>query len=117
MHRVMLLRIGGQKLHLLKMVGALILTGAALGVLGTIAELFKIIKQFGLAQTNPPLAMHVFGMTQEALTGDVMLGFFMMPSAWFMLWLALFIVGAMIYRSGSLVLPIEEEVEVEKKKA
>ncbi len=116
MHRVILLRVGGKKLHLLKMTGALVLVGAGLGVLGTVAELFKLIKQMELAQSNPTLAIQVFGLLPEALTSDLMLGFFMTPSAWFMFWLALFIVGAMVYRSGSLVLPIEEEIEVEKKK-
>ena len=111
MHRVMLIRIGGRKLHLLKMVGALVLAGAALGVISTVAELFRIIKQFQLAQTNSALSMQVFGLLPEALTSDVVVGFFMQPSAWFMLWLALFIIGVMIYRSGSLVVPIEEDVE------
>lgn len=116
MHRVILLRVGGKKFHLLKMTGALVLVGAALGVLGTIASLFKIIKQIELAQINSEIAIQVFGLLPEAITGDVILGLVMIPSAWFMFWLAAFIIGAMIYRSGNLVLPIEEEIEIEKKK-
>lgn len=115
MHRVILLRVGGKKLHLLKMTGALVVVGAALGVLGTISSMFKMVKQLELAQANPQLALQVFGLTTEALTSDLMLGLFMEPSAWFMFWLALFIIGAMIYRSGSIVVPIEEEIETEKK--
>ena len=115
MHRVIFLRIGGKRLHLLKMVGSLVLVGAAMGVLGTIAGLFRLIKQLELAQTNAQVAMQIFGLMPEALTSDIMLGFFMEPSAGFMFWLALFIVGAMIYRSGSIVIPIDEEIEESKK--
>ena len=111
MHRVIFLRVGGKKLHLLKMMGALIVVGSAMGVLGIVAELFRLIKQLGLAKTNSQIALQVFGLMPEALTNDIALGFFMGPSAWFMFWLALFIAGAMIYRSGSIVLPIEEEIE------
>ncbi len=114
MHRVILLRIGGQKLHLLKMTGALVLVGASLGVLGTVSSMFKLIKQVELAQTNSQIALQVFGLTNNALSGDLVLGMFMEPSAGFMFWLALFVIGAMVYRSGSIVLPIEEDIETEK---
>ena len=117
MHRVILLRIGGKKLHLLKMTGALVVVGAALGVLGTVSSMFRIIKQLELAQSSTELAIQVFGLLPSALSGDLMLGYFMIPSAWFMFWLALFIAGAILYRSGSIILPIEEEIDVEKKKA
>ena len=115
MHRVIFLKVGGQRLHLLKMLGALVLVGSALGVLGTVASMFRLIVQIELAQGSGVLAMQVFGLTPEALTGDIILGLFMVPSAWFMFWLALFIVGAMVYRSGSLVIPIEEDTEEAKR--
>ena len=105
---------GGQRFHLLKMTGALILVGAALGVLGTVSSIFRLIKQVELAQTNALIATQVFGLTSDALSGDLVLGMFMEPSAWFMFWLALFIIGAMIYRTGSIVLPIEEDIETTK---
>ena len=114
MHRIILLRVGGKKLHLLKMTGALVVVGSALGVLGSIATMFRLIKQMGLAQLNSQLAIQVFGLTPDAITGDVALGLFMNPSAWFMFWLALFIIGAMIYRSGNVIVPIEEEISTEK---
>ena len=114
MHRIILLRVGGQKLHLLKMVGAFVVVGSALGVLGSISTMFRLVKQIGLAQLNPQLAVQTFGLTSETLTGDVALGLFMNPSAWFMFWLAFFIVGAMIYRSGNVIVPIEEEINTEK---
>ena len=114
MHRVILLRIGGQKLHLLKMTGALVLVGAGLGVLGTVSSMFRMIKQVELAQINSQIAVQVFGLTADAMSGDLILGMFMEPSALFMFWLALFMIGAMIYRSGSIVIPIEEDIETEK---
>jgi len=116
MHRIILLKIGGKRLHLVKVVGALLVCGACLGVLDSIAALFRIVKQVELSQVNPQLAVSVFGLTAEALTSDVVLGFFMLPTAVFMIWLAVFVVGAMVYRSGGIILPIEEDIEVEKKK-
>jgi len=114
MHRIILLRVGGKRLHLLKMTGALVVVGSALGVLGTISTMFRLIKQIELAQLNTQLAIQTFGLTANAITSDIALGLFMAPSAWFMFWLALFIMGAMIYRSGNVIVPIEEEIDTEK---
>jgi hypothetical protein len=111
MHRVILLKVGGAKVHLLKVVGALLVCGGALGVLSAIAELFRTIKQVELAATAPALAEQVFGLTQAALTSDVILGLLTGPAAFFMIWLAVFVAGAMVYRSGSVILPIEEDSE------
>jgi hypothetical protein len=115
MHRVILLKIGGKRLHLLKIAGALVLSGAALGVLATVAEVFRIIKQVELSKSNAALALEAFNLPSSALSNDVVLGLLMQPIAFFMLWLALFVAGAMVYRSGNLVLPIEEEEETERR--
>ncbi len=111
MHRVILLKIGGAKVHLVKIVGALLVFGGGLGVLDSIAILFRILKQVEIASTNPALAESVFGLTQSALTSDIILGYLMGPMALFMVWLAVFVVGAMVYRSGNIILPIEEDIQ------
>ncbi len=113
MHRIIILKVGGKRLHLLKVTGSLVVVGAALGVLSAIASMFRLLKQLELAQLNPQLAAQAFGLTPSAITSDIALGLFMAPSAWLMFWIALFVIGAMVYRSGNVLLPIEEEVEKE----
>ncbi|MCD6523001.1 MAG: hypothetical protein J7K68_04585 [Candidatus Diapherotrites archaeon] len=114
MHRIVLLKIGGKRLQLIKIVGALIVCAASLGVLDSIATLFRIIKQVEIAKTSEQIALSVFGLPPTALTSDVVMGFFMLPTAIFMLWLAVFVIGAMVYRSGGVILPVEENVEISK---
>jgi hypothetical protein len=120
MHRIVLLRIGGKKLHLLKLVGSFTLFGAALGSLDALSQVFLRAEQISIAQANPEFAINVLGITTARLVGErgtgFILGFLMQPLAAFMFWLALFLVGAMVYRTGGFIVPIEEDIETVQEK-
>lgn len=106
MHRVVIASVGKRRIHLLKLVGALVLFGSALGVLDAVAWIFRVIKQIEAVNVNPELSFMIFKLPAKALTGDVILGLFMMPAAMMLLWLALFCIGAMIYRTGEIIIPV-----------
>lgn len=108
MHRVVIATVGERRLHLLKLAGAFIIFGSALGVLDSISWMFRIVKQIEAINVNPELSLTFFQLPAKAVTGDVILGLFMMPSAMLLLWLALFCVGAMIYRTGEIIIPVEK---------
>ena len=106
MHRIVLVGVGERKVHLLRIVGALVIFGSALGVLDKIAQILRLMIQLHAARADPFFSLYVFGLKTSALTNEVMLGFFMEPIAFLFLWLALFCIGVMIYKSGEIVIPI-----------
>jgi len=100
-HRMLLVRVGGRYVHLLKMFGALFTFGAAFNVLSSAYHISAALD--AAAKTYPMSMGDVFGQ----ITG---------PIAWLFIWLALLTVGLALYRSDRTVLPIEEDVVESKPK-
>lgn len=114
MRKVVLFKIGGKKVHLLKVVGALVALGSAFGVLRAVSMFFTLSSQVGLAKSNSEVSMSVFGLLPQSLTDAVLLGHFMEPLVWLFLWLGLLVLGVLVYRSGNIVIPVEEEIRKEE---
>jgi len=95
-HRMLLVRIGGKYVHLLKMFGALFTFGCAFNVLFSAYQLSVVVD---LATWPYPVS-----------TGDVF-GEITGPIASIFIWLALMVIGLALYRSDRTVLPLEEEWE------
>jgi hypothetical protein len=109
-HRVVIARIGDKKIHLLKTVGVLIVLASLLGVLDCVATLSRTAMQVGLASEaglGDFYSVQVFGLDSASLTDQVVLGFFMLPMAFLLLWISVLVIGVMVYRSGGII--IEEE--------
>ncbi|MCD6414595.1 MAG: hypothetical protein J7L23_03120 [Candidatus Diapherotrites archaeon] len=105
MHRVVIATVGKKHIHLLKVVGAFLIFGGAFGILDSIAWMFRIIKQIEAVNVNPELALAIFKLPVKALTGDTLLGLFMLPVAVLMLWFVVFCIGTMVYRTGEVIIP------------
>lgn len=110
MKKTILLKIGGEELHLVNVIGALTVLGSAFGILGAVSDLLKLSSQVYLAKTNSEISIQLFGLLPQHLSDAIILGSFMRPFAWLMLWLGLLVVGAMLYRAGNILLPVEEEI-------
>ncbi|MBN2518035.1 MAG: hypothetical protein JXB14_04275 [Candidatus Altiarchaeota archaeon] len=98
-HRMLLVRIGGKYVHLLKMFGALFTFGCAFNVLFSAYQLSVAVDNAEwLYRLNNISSGDMFGQ----ITG---------PIASIFIWLALMVLGLSIYRSDRTVLPLEEDWE------
>ncbi len=113
-HRIIWLKIGGKRFHLLKLAGAFFVFAAVLKVAEAAYQIFVSANKAVYAQIDPTLIPHLFGWAMGAqpsggafLTEDVV-GVLLGPIATFLFWLGIAVVAIMIYNSGKVVLPIEE---------
>jgi hypothetical protein len=95
-HRMLLVKVGGRYVHLLKMFGALFTFAAAFNVLSSAYQLSTVLDV--VANPYYVSAGDIFG----EITG---------PIASLFLWLAFMILGLALYRSDRSVLPIEEDFQ------
>jgi hypothetical protein len=100
---MVLVKLGGRYLHLLKMFGALFTFGCAFNVLGAAYKLSRAIE--AAIKEIPLVVGNVFGAICSPI-GEIFI------------WLGLMIVGLTLYRSDRVIVPIEEDIEeIKKKKA
>ena len=117
MHRIMIMRIGGRRLHLLKLAGAFVIFWAALMLLSSVYQMFWVaqIVQSANAGTYEAVTMELNGVqvTKPIVAGDgsTQAGLMLPPIASIMFWSALLLIGGMVYKAGGLVLPIDEQMQ------
>ena len=105
--------VGGGRLK--NVVSALIIGASGLGIIDGVSRIFTAIRQLDLAKTNIEVALNAFGLVPEAITNDLIWGKLMLPISSILMWLALLVIGASIYKSIEIGLSIEETKEPEKK--
>ena len=111
MHRIVWLRIGGTKIHLLKLTGALLIAGALLKTFESAYQIFVTASKASVAQARPDLVPQFFGWAidpQYGFTMQDVVGVMMGPLANFVFWLGAATIALMIYQSGKTIFPIEE---------
>jgi hypothetical protein len=114
MHRVIFLRVGSRKLHLLKLMGACLFFSSALYFLNNIYRIFETSDKLMIYTRTPSLA-EAAGFYGGISVSDI-IGVLMEPVAQALLWLVFFTAGFVIYRAGYFILPLEEEVDAVKAK-
>lgn len=111
MHRVIWLKLGGRRFHLLKLAGSFFVFAFVLKALEAAYQVFLTVDKATLASGNPSLIVPLFGWgvhAPAAFTAEDVIGVLLGPVASFLFWLALAVVALMIYQSGKIVFPIEE---------
>lgn len=111
MHRMMWLRIGGKRLHLLKLAGAFFVLAAVLMVAQSAYHIFVVVDKANMASMRPELIQQLFGWSIGApftFSAEDILGVLLGPVAEFLFWLGIALVALMVYQSGRIVVPIEE---------
>lgn len=123
MHRVLWIKFGGKTVHLIKLTGALFVVAAVLMVAQSAYNIFVTVQKATYAKAmaqawsayggslseNPIHVLFGWGMgAPYSFTGEDFLGVLLGPVAVFLFWLGIAVVGLMIYRSGQIILPIEE---------
>ena len=118
-HRIVWLKVGGKRFHLLKLAGAFFIFAAVLKVAEAAYQIFVTANKAVYAQIDPTLIPSLFGWAMGAqpsggsfLTEDLV-GVLIGPIAVFLFWLGIAVVAIMIYQSGKVVFPIEEFEQVQ----
>jgi len=111
-HRMLLVRVGGKYIHLLKMFGALFTFACAFNVL---SSAFLLSNTISCYQTpGSTLACDYANMGNVdvmSFSANDMFGLVAGPIASIFLWLSLMVLGLALYRSDRTILPIEEEID------
>ena len=116
MHEIVLFKLGGRYLHLLKLIGAFIVIAAALMLLSDVYRLMWAATIVEEANSGIPhqitASMGSMSITQTLQPNDssTQLGLMLVPLAGIMFWAAFVVAGGVIYRSGQLVVPVEKTV-------
>jgi hypothetical protein len=129
--KVMYFRVGGRDVHLPKLIGAFILLAALLFFVQASAKMFESwdnlkaasacidkanefsdnLNEMTYCQDQAKKSLDLFvRIDQDKLTMKQFFGTLLGPIATVMVWLAVLFFGWIIYRSGDLVLPIEETI-------
>ncbi|MFH1199886.1 MAG: hypothetical protein V1708_02355, partial [Candidatus Micrarchaeota archaeon] len=111
MYRVLWFKIGGQRIHLLKLSGAFLISAGLLKVAEASYNIFITANKIVYAQLNPALIPQLFGWAISApyeFSNQDIVGVMMGPLASFVFWLGIATVALMLYQSGKIVFPIEE---------
>lgn len=115
--RIIWLKVGGKRFHLLKLAGSFFVFASVLMVAQAAYQIFVTANKAIYAQVNPALIPALFGWSIGAapgggafLTEDI-LGVLLGPVAVFLFWLGIAVASIMVYNSGKVLIPIEEEEE------
>lgn len=117
-HRILWLKVGGKRFHLLKLAGAFFVFAAILKVAEAAYQIFVTANKAVYAQIDPTLIPSLFGWAMGAqpsggsfLTEDLV-GVLLGPIAVFLFWLGIAVVAVMVYQSGKVIFPVEEYEQV-----
>ncbi|MFH0971458.1 MAG: hypothetical protein V1835_02720 [Candidatus Micrarchaeota archaeon] len=115
MRRIMWFKIGGQTIHLLKLLGLFILAASLLKVGDSSYGIFVTASKAEAAQFNSDKIVPLFGWSIGGASPDTKefefqdyVGVMMGPLANFFFWLGMATFALMLYQSGKIVFPVEE---------
>ncbi len=111
MHRIIWLKIGGRRVHLIKLAGAFLMLWAVLKVAEAAYLIFVTVQKSIYAQIKPDLVPQLFGWaiaSPYGFSSEDVLGVMLGPVANFLFWLGVAVVVLMFYQSGKILFPIEE---------
>ncbi|MFQ5406760.1 MAG: hypothetical protein ACE5DI_06410 [Candidatus Micrarchaeia archaeon] len=119
MHRMIWLKIGGRRLHLFKLLGAVFGWAAALKLFESAYLIFLEVSKLKAAMVTASLVQEFYGWSMDSVSlveGVVaynvslqdVLGVMAAPVANLLFWFGVVFVAIMVYRSGIVFFPIEE---------
>ena len=114
MYRILWFKIGGQRIHLLKLAGAFLIAASLLKVAEASYNIFVMAYKILFAQLNPNAIPQLFGWAISApfeFGNEDIVGVMMGPLAAFVFWLGVATLALLLYQSGKIVFPVEEYEE------
>jgi hypothetical protein len=112
MHRVVTVKIGNKRFYLLKLIGAFVAFGAALMLLSNVYQMLWVASVIDVANQGETVTLNMLGISDTLKADDVntQTGLFLIPAAGIMFWAAILVVGTVIYKTGSIIVPVEEQI-------
>jgi hypothetical protein len=117
MHRIVLIKIAGKQVHLLKLAGAFIVFWAALMLLSSVFQMFWVAQVVASANAGNTESVTVdlngMSVSKPITAGDssTETGLLLPPIASIMFWSAIVLLGGMVYKMGGIAFPIDERVQ------
>ncbi len=114
MRRIMWFKIGGQTVHLLKLLGIFVLVASLFMVGSSSYNIFLTASKAEAAQYNSEKIDTLFGWSVGGAPGEKefefqdFVGVMMAPLANFFFWLGIATLALMLYQSGKIIFPVEE---------
>jgi len=114
LHKVVWLKIGGKRLHLLKVAGAFFVFAAVMKLAQSLYDIFVTVEKARAALLRPELVPQLFGWSIDSnaliysFSYEDFLGVMLGPVAVFLFWFGMAVVALMIYNAGKIIVPLEE---------
>ena len=126
MKRIVWLKVGDTRLHLVKLAGSFLVVTFMLKVMQAAYNVFLTADKIQAAEMNGNLATTFFGWTMSSgqniiqmlncagpicplpLSLQDKIGIMLAPTADFLLWIGLLVISIMLYQAGKVMFPIEE---------
>ncbi len=114
LHKVVWLKVGGKRLHLLKVAGAFFVFAAVLKLAQSLYDVFVTVEKARAALLRPELVPQLFGWSIDSnalvysFSYEDFLGVMLGPVAVFLFWFGMAVVALMIYNAGKIIVPLEE---------
>lgn len=109
-----LVKIGSQKVHLIKLIGAFVVLGSAFMLL---SDLYRLVSMASVLSgpSAQAITLNFYGLTLQKTVSDIgvgmQAGLMLLPLAGVMFWSAVLSFGAVLYRTGGITLPITERFQ------
>ena len=116
MHRAVTFKIGGRKLHLVRVIAAFIILASAIMLLSDVFKMMQVAEIIQLANRGIPqvVTLDLRGITvtkvMEPYDANLQTGMVLVPIAGILFWSAVIIAGNVLYRAGDILLPIDEDI-------
>ncbi len=114
LHKVVWLKVGGKRLHLLKVAGSFFVFAAVLMLAQSLYSVFVSVEKARAALLRPELVPQLFGWSIDSnaliysFSKEDFLGVLLGPIAVFLFWFGMAVVALMIYNAGKVIVPLEE---------
>ncbi|MBI5226245.1 hypothetical protein HY994_03315 [Candidatus Micrarchaeota archaeon] len=114
LHKVVWLKVGGKRLHLLKVAGSFFTFAAVLQLAQSLYQVFLTVEKARAALLRPELVPQLFGWSIDSnalvysFSKEDFLGVLLGPIAIFLFWFGMAVVALMVYNAGKVVVPLEE---------
>jgi len=112
MKRIVWWKIRSEKIRMFKLIGAFLMSAAVLMVFSSLYHIILVVDKARMATNSCETSMALFGWSrgcpEQGFIWEDIVGVLLGPTAEFLFWLAIVIVGMMVYQTGQFTIPIEE---------
>lgn len=114
MKRMIWWKIKSNKMRMFNLIGSFLMAAAILMVFSSLYHIILTVDRARMATNSCETSMELFGWSrgcpEQGFIWEDIIGVLLQPTAEFLFWLAVVIVGMMMKQTGELSIPLEEHV-------